>query len=79
MYNMDDKAVNDLAKGLDNIVRNARTIIVNPEDNHNRLEDIISVAQLQLKNLKLGKYRTKATQRMAKPRLDKPNKKLWTI
>jgi hypothetical protein len=70
MYTMDDKAVNDLAKGLENIVRNARTIIVNPEDNRNRLEDIINVAQLQLKNLKQGKYRTKATQRMRKPKMD---------
>lgn len=69
---MDDEAVNDLAKGLDSIVRDARTIIENPTDNRNRLEDIILIAQLQLKNLKLGKYRTKATQRMAKPRLNKP-------
>lgn len=70
MYTMDDKAVNDLAKGLENIVRNARTIIENPEDDHHRLEDIVEAAQNQLKNLKDGKYRTKATQRMHKPRLD---------
>ncbi len=69
---MNDEAVNELVKALNNIVRNARTIIENPQDNHNRLEDIIKVAVLQLKNLKLGKYRTKATQRMAKPKVAKP-------
>ena len=71
MYTMDDEAVNDLAKGLENIVRNARAIVEKPEDNHHRLDDIIKAAQNQLKNLKQGKYRTKATQRMSKPRVDK--------
>jgi hypothetical protein len=68
---MDDKAVNDLALGLENIVRNASAIIKNPEDSHYRLEDIIKAAQNQLKNLKSGKYRAKTSQRMHKPRLTK--------
>jgi hypothetical protein len=63
---MNDEAVNDLTKGLNNIVRSARTIISNPKDSHYRLEDIIKVAQIQLKNLKQGKYRTKPSQRMYK-------------
>ena len=71
MYTMDDSAVNDLAKGLETIVRNARTLVVNPEDDHHRLDEIIQAAQKQLENLKQGKYRTKSTQRMAKPRLTK--------
>ena len=67
MYTMDDKAVNDLTKGLENIVRSARTLIENPKDDHDKLDYIIEVAQNQLKNIKDGKYRTKATQRMKKP------------
>jgi|GEM_PF-6915550 len=69
MYTMDDAAVNELAKGLKNIVRNARTVIKNPKDSHHRLDEIINLAQNQLSNLKQGKYRTSATQKMHKPRL----------
>jgi hypothetical protein len=69
MYKMDDERVNDLASGLRNIVRNAQAIIKDPEDNQHRLEDIVSVAKMQLKHIKDGSYKTKATQRMHKPRI----------
>lgn len=67
MYKMDDEAVSKLAYGLKEIVRHARTVMENPDDSHNRLEHIVELAQKQLENLKEGKYRTKATQRMRKP------------
>lgn len=67
MYKMDDEAVSKLTSGLKKIVRDARTIMENPDESHNRLENIVDLAQKQLENLKEGKYRTKATQRMRKP------------
>jgi len=62
MYKMDDDAVNKLALGLKQIVRNARTIMENPDESHHRLVYIIEMAQKQLNDLKAGKYRTKTSQ-----------------
>jgi hypothetical protein len=66
MYKMDDDAVNDLALGLKQIVRNARTIMEDPNESHHRLVYIIEMAQKLLGDLKAGKYRTKTSQRMRK-------------
>lgn len=68
MYKMDDEAVSKLARGLKEIVRHARTIMENPDESHHRLESIVELAQKQLGNLKEGKYRARATQRMHKPK-----------
>jgi hypothetical protein len=66
MYKLQDQQAVDLAQALRKIVRSAQTLIDNPKDSHYRLEDIVRLAQDQLKLLKQTKPAKLPTQRMRK-------------